>query len=323
MKFTEVQLRKYSAPLSNTEEERCKNAIKMIRDAMKVIGYTTKNRDIYEFESNTFAYAQDMFSPKGNKIVLLVQGSYANNTNVRTHSDVDVAVILESTFIPKYRENISGRDYNFSEGTFTVSALKDDVEKALKERFNYQGVERGDKSIKVHGNSYRVDSDVVPAYRYRDYSKDYIINPENYVRGIEIRPDSGGKIINYPEQHIKKGREKNVKTNYSYKKHVRIIKNMKKLMEEQGYRTPKNVSSFGLESLLWNIPETVYSRYPSTLRFTFDELLTYIKGDLSNIHNYKEANGVKTLIANEAQKEDYKAFIVALDKFYEYDITEK
>ena len=59
-------------------------------------------------------------------------------------------------------------------------------------------------------------------------------------------------------------------------------------MEEQGYRTPKNVSSFGLESLLWNIPETVYSRYPSTLRFTFDELLTYIKGDLSNIHNYKE-----------------------------------
>lgn len=322
MKFTEAQLKNYSAPLSTTEEERCKNAIKMIRDAMKVIGYTTNNRDIYEFESNTFAYAQDMFSPKGSKVVLLVQGSYANNTNVRTHSDVDVAVILESTFIPKYRENISGQNYNFSEGSFTVSGLKDDVEKALKQKFNYQGVERGDKSIRVHGNSYRVDSDVVPAYRYRDYSNDYIMNSENYVGGIEIRPDSGGKIINYPEQHIRRGREKNVKTNYAYKKHVRIIKTMRKLMKEQGYQIPKSVSSFGLESLLWNIPETVYSKYSSILRYTFDELLLYLKDDINNLQNYKEANGIKPLVTDGVQKEDYKSFIMSLEKFYEYDVTE-
>lgn len=322
MKFTEAQLKKYSAPLSITEEERCKNAIKMIRDALKVIGYSTNNRGIYELESNTFAYAQDMFSPKGSQVVLLVQGSYANNTNVRTHSDVDVAVILESTFIPKFRENISEQSYNFSEGTFTVSGLKDDVEKALKQKFNYQGVERGDKSIRVHGNSYRVDSDVVPAYRYRDYSNDYIIDSDNYIGGIEIRPDSGGTIINYPEQHIRRGRDKNVKTNYSYKKHVRIIKNMSKLMKEQGYEIPKSVSSFGLESLLWNIPETVYSKYSSVLRFTFDELLIYLRDDINHLQDYKEANGIKSLITGGAQKEDYKSFIMLLDEFYEYDVTE-
>ena len=77
------------------------------------------------------------------------------------------------------------------------------MENALNQHFGYHGVERHAKSIKVPGNTYRVDADVVPAYRYRDYSNDWNNNPENYVGGIEIRPDSGGRIINYPEQHIR------------------------------------------------------------------------------------------------------------------------
>lgn len=323
MNFKESQLKAYSAPLSDSEKERCKNALRMIRDAMKLVGYDTKDREIYELESNTLSYAQDMFSPKGAKIVLLVQGSYANNTNVRTHSDVDVAVILESTFIPNYRENVSGKQYNFSDGTFTVSGLKDDVEKALKEKFNNQGIERGDKSIRVHGNSYRVDSDVVPAYRYRDYSNDYMFNANNYVGGIEIRPDSGGKIINYPEQHIKNGRQKNVNTNFLYKKHVRIMKSMKNVIKENGHIISNNISSFGLESLMWNIPDSIYAKYPHTLRYGFDELLNYLKNDLDNLQNYKEANGIKNLITDENQKKDYREFIILLNKFYEYDVIEK
>ena len=98
-----------------------------------------------------------------------------------------------------------GESYGFTAGTFSAAELKDEVEKALNEHFGYKGVERHDKSIKVTGNTYRVDADVVPAYRYRDYSNDWGNNPENYIGGIEIRPDSGGSIINFPEQHIKLG----------------------------------------------------------------------------------------------------------------------
>lgn len=321
MKFTELQLKGFSAPLSNSEEERCKNALKMIRDALQLIGYDASSKGIYELEERTHAYAQNMYTPSGGEIVLFVQGSYANNTNIRTQSDVDIAVILESTFIPKYRPNISGANYNFSDGTHTISTLKDDVEKALNKKFNFQGVERGDKSIKVHGNSYRVDADVVPAYRFRDYSEDYRFDQDNFVGGIEIRPDSGGRVINYPEQHIKVGKQKNVSTNHSYKKQVRIMKNIKKVLKEDGFNIPEGVSSFGLESLLWNIPDNIYTKY-NVLRYTFDEILKYLKSDLINISDYKEANGIKPLITNDGQKQGYREFILKLSDWFEYDIIE-
>ena len=107
MKFTESQLKNYSAPLSQSEEQRCKNAIGMVRDAMKLIGYSDEGKEIRMYEADTYAYALDLKSSGNEKITLLVQGSYANNTNVRTLSDVDVAVILESTFITEYRPGIT------------------------------------------------------------------------------------------------------------------------------------------------------------------------------------------------------------------------
>lgn len=322
MKFTERQLQTFAAPLSESEEERCKNAIRMIRDAMKLIGYSDNNKEIYKYEGETTAYALELnASNSGRKLFLLVQGSYANNTNVRTQSDVDVAVILESTFIPQYRANVTAEKYGFSEGTFTVEGLKDEVERALKTKFNNEGIERNDKSIKVHGNSYRVDSDVVPAYRHRDYRADYTFDANNYVGGIEIRPDSGGKIINFPEQHIKNGKRKNSETNHKYKRHVRIMKKMKSLMKESGYQVPSSISSFGLESLLWNIPNSVYEKYTS-LRFVFDELLKFLKSDFENFEGYKEANGIKPLFTSTNHQEDYKKFIKSLSGYYQYDITE-
>lgn len=321
MKFTERQLEEFAAPLSQTEEERCKNALRMVRDAMKLIGYTDYGQDIYEFEGVSPAFALKMGYSTGNRdIFLLVQGSYANSTNVRTQSDVDMAVILESTFTYDIRPNIDISRYGISESYFTIQELKDDVERALRIRFNNDGVERKDKSIKVHGNSYRVDADVVPAYRYRDYRNDYLYDANSYIGGIEIRPDSGGKIINFPEQHIRNGVIKNKNTKYRFKRHVRILKKIKSIMEDY-YSIPSSISSFGLESLLWNIPDIVYDKY-SVLRFQFDELLKYLINHTSDFSQYKEANGIKPLFPDSLALDDYKKFVFMLRKFFEYDIYE-
>ena len=218
MKFTEQQISKMASPISQTEEEKCKNAIRMVRDAMEKLNYTDDGKEIRSYVADTYSYSLDLrqrYSDK--KIKLLVQGSYANKTNISSESDVDVAVILESTFTSTYRKGVTRESYGFTAGTFSAAELKDEVEKALNEHFGYKGVERHDKSIKVTGNTYRVDADVVPAYRYRDYSNDWGNNPENYIGGIEIRPDSGGSIINFPEQHIKLGIAKNKNTKYNYK----------------------------------------------------------------------------------------------------------
>lgn len=321
MKFTERQIEKMASPIGQTEDEKCKNAIRMVRDAMKKLNYTDDGKDIRSFTADSYSYALDlrqMYSDK--KITLLVQGSYANKTNIPSESDVDVAVILESTFTSTYRKGVTWKDYKFTEGTFSAKELKDEVEKALNQHFGYKGVTRYDKCLKVSGNTYRVDADVVPAYRYRDYSKDCDNNPDNFVGGIEIRPDSGGYIINYPEQHIKMGVLKNVSTKYNFKKCVRIAKNLREEMEKQGYKISDKISSFGIESMLWNVDPTPYTKYSSILRYTFDEVISFLVEDFSNFENYTEANAIKPLFSDNISKTAYQTFVLDMQKFFEYDI---
>lgn len=310
-----------ASPIGMTENEKCKNAIKMVRDAMKKLDYTDDDKEIRTYMGDSYSYALDMRKKYlDRKITLLVQGSYANKTNISSESDIDVAVILESTFTTKYRPGVMRENYGFSAGTFTAANLKDEVFDALNSHFQHTGVSRHDKSIKVCGNTYRVDADVVPAYRYRNYENDYSNNPNNYFGGIEIIPDSGGSIVNYPEQHIKNGILKNKQTNYIFKKCVRIIKNMRELMKEEKYFSSSEISSFGLESLLWNVADDSFLKHQYVLRYAFDEIIAFLRNDFNGFGRYTEANGIKPLFTDEAQKIEYKRFIENLCSFYEYDL---
>lgn len=148
MKYTEKQICKMASPISQSEDEKCKNAIRMVRDAMKKLNYTDDGKDIRSYMAESYSYALDLRQQyTGKKITLLVQGSYANKTNIPTESDVDVAVILESTFITKYRTGVTDSNYGFTDGTFSASELKDEVEKALNQHFGHQGIERDRKSV--------------------------------------------------------------------------------------------------------------------------------------------------------------------------------
>ena len=286
---------------------------------MKMVGYSDGDKEIRTIESDTYAFALDLNTKSGDKkIILLVQGSYANKTNITSQSDVDVAVILESTFMPEYRANVTGENYGFTKGTYTATELKDEVERALNIKFNYDGIERHDKSIRVYGNTYRVDADVVPAYRFRDYTNDFRFDANNYVAGIEIRPDSGGRIINYPEQHIKNGIEKNLKTNYQFKRCVRVMKNIREDMNDNGFRISDQISSFGLESLLWNIPDGIFTKY-SSMKYIFEELVDYLYKNMGSFSMYYEANGIKKLFSKSEIQIAYTNFVKDLKDFYAYE----
>lgn len=321
MKFTEKQLKLYSAPLSDTENQMCKNAIGMVRDALKSLGFTDDNKPISLLYEDTLAYSIEMRSTYGSrKIKLFIQGSYANNTNVRTQSDVDIAVVQEEVFQTIYREGVSDSNYNFSTIESTPTSFKDEVEKCLREKFK-NDVERKNKSIKVHGNTYRKDADTVPCRRYRDYRNDFYNNENNYIGGIVILADNGERIINYPEQHIANGKIKNAETNHYYKKMVRIIKKMRYLMEDNYISSAKEVSSFGLESLLWNLPNKLFTKY-SIYRYTFDDIVDYLYDNTYLLSCYNEANGIKPLCPYSSDINKFTNFINDLKTFYEYDITE-
>lgn len=321
MKFTESQLSLYAAPLSESENQKCLNAIGMVRDALKQLGFTDDNKAISPLYKDTYSYSLDMRSIYGSrKVKLFIQGSYANNTNVRTQSDVDIAVVQEDIFQTVYRSGVNDQRYGFTTVAPSTKTFKDEVQECLVSKFG-RDVERKNKSIKIHGNTYRKDADTVPCRRYRDYRQDYLDNSENYIGGIVITSDDGNQIINYPEQHISNGRKKNLDTNYYFKKMVRIIKKMRYVMDDASYASAKSVSSFGLESLLWNIPDSIFMKY-STYRFEFEEIVNYLFNNLSSLGSYNEANGIKPLCPYQSDISKYTQFISDLKNFYEYDITE-
>ena len=146
--------------------------------------------------------------------------------------------------------------------------------------------------------------------------KDYV----SYYDGVVIFADDGSEIRNFPKQHLASGKAKNSRTNYYYKKMVRIMKKMRYLMSDCGYGCADNVSSFGVESLTWNVPDSFFSKYLN-YGFAFKEIVHYLYLHKADIGNFYEANGIKKLCPSQQDVDKYVAFIDRLRIFFEYDYS--
>ena len=237
-KFTEEQLYSWTKPASESEEGKISNAISMIKDAIDKSEYL-KSKDIEVF----------------------VQGSYANNTNVKTRSDVDVNIMLKDTFYDSYPDGLTREDYGFVDGTNKFSIYKEEVRKALLSKFETRNIEIGNKSIKIIDNSYRVEADAVPSFQYRNYK--YIDSKEsdNFVEGVKFFSTSGEEVINYPKKHIENGIVKNTQTKRRFKRVARILKRIRHKMKEDKIEVNQNISSFLIECLVWNVPNKTLDNY--------------------------------------------------------------
>lgn len=75
MRFSEETLQAWTIPPSDTEEQKLQNAERMVRDAIGIDG------KLQSYGINVFC-----------------QGSYANNTNIKLDSDIDINVNLTDAF---------------------------------------------------------------------------------------------------------------------------------------------------------------------------------------------------------------------------------
>ncbi len=315
MKFKESTLKLYAAPLSETEDIKCKHAIEAIRDALSDLGYTDDQKGISLLENDTLSYSVAMRNKYSTeRIHIFIQGSYANNTCVRNESDVDIAVVREDIYEYAWGTNL---ELTTDDKRKEAKALKDAVARVLRNRFPAQ-VHRGNKSIKVDGNTYRKQADTVPCislhHYYRSHQKDY----STYRDGVVIYADDGSVIRNFPKQHIANGKAKNARTNHYYKKMVRIMKKMRHIMSDCGYESADKVSSFGLESLLWNIPDSYFTKW-HTYGYEFKELIQYLHNNQYILINGLEANGIKDLCPTQTEVAAYTNFINDLKVFFEFD----
>lgn len=256
MRYSEQTFQDWTKPLSTTEEKRAENTINMIRSAIEA------NSELKQLDYEVFT-----------------QGSFANNTNVRSDSDVDVCVMLRSTFYYDLPDNKTASDYGFMPATITFQRYRDLVKKALQDKFGLQYVTDGNKSLKVNENTYHVQADVVPAFQYRNYRVPR--GSSSFTEGTRFYAKDGTEVTNYPKIHIANGKGKNVATNKQYKALVRIMKHIKNEMVDDNETDGDIITSFLVECLVWNTPNNIITGY-STWTKTIQETIGYLYNSIKN-----------------------------------------
>lgn len=264
----------WAQPPGKTEQERCDNAVQAIRNAIA---------------------ASDKL--KSRSIKVFTQGSYRNNTNVRRESDVDVGILCYDAFFTDLPENYTKEYFGLQDATYQYGQFKNEVGEALVSYFGSSSVHRGNKAFDIHENSYHVDADVAPFFEHRRYATN-----GTHISGVELHPDNGGKIINWPEQHYNNGVSKNTTTHKGFKSLVRIIKCLCNEMADAGITEAKPICGFLNECLVWNVPNDWigYDTYKADVRSCLAFLFNNTRKD-EECSEWGEVSELKYLF-NDSQK---------------------
>lgn len=244
----EPKLAGWSVGPGTTEEEKMDRAVTAIRKAIDA----DANLGLHEIE-------------------VLPTGSYRNRTHIPTESDVDVAVVYKDVFHSNWRQaderaltddsvkQALMAEAGVSPATYHYPEYKNDLERALVERFGRENVERGDKAFDIHENTYRVESDCLPAFEYRLWRRN-AAGRLYFVDGVWFKSDSGKEIFNYPKQQQANGGAKHTRTNRHFKKMVRVLKNLAVEMRDNGIKAADPIPSFLVESLVYRVPDESFGR---------------------------------------------------------------
>jgi Nucleotidyltransferase domain len=192
-------------------------------------------------------------------VEIFVQGSYANNTNVRKDSDVDLGaqlkLPLEEDVRRLTRPEVKLFYQYYGETYYGWEEFREDVLRSLRERFF---VGEGGKCIDITDmdSLLRVPADILPAIEFRRYSSFPSLAGEVYEEGVFFRDASGHAIVNFPKQHLANGKKKDRETGGRFKQVVRVFKNARR---HATARIDKDTApSYFLECLLYNVPNNFF-----------------------------------------------------------------
>jgi len=237
---------RWAKPPSETEESKAERAARMIRDTLR--------------RSNAL---------RGRDFDIVALGSYRNNTNVRSSSDVDLAAVLRSaqwSVLPSdgslTRDALGLKDVDYG-----LVEFRRDLYAALRESLGAQDVAPGKIAVTVDESSARLAADLTPYLVHRRYTGQRITTGawESH-EGIETRPSDSPnrRIIQWPEQHYQRGAVKNEATNRRYKRVVRILKCLRNELSETGSADARATKSCFLEHAVYNVPHERFNRSEGT-----------------------------------------------------------
>jgi hypothetical protein len=246
---------------------------------------------------------------------IVEQGSYYNNTNTRTESDMDLCVCLTDAFFvdgPIW-DSPTMSELGREPVPFSFDQYRTHIAWCLQQEFGIAAVTMGSKAIHLHKNdAERINADIVPAYVFQRFGARLAPFGSRGAPdlGVALLTSSGNRLTNFPLQHYRNGCAKNDRTGRRYKRVVRILKRLRNHMAEnpelpQALRErARSTASFLIESLVYNCPNplfghaAVYDDVVTVLSYLCIGLqdrmpVTLLAAPASAL--WTEANGIRTL----------------------------
>ena len=213
-----------------------------------------------------------------------LQGSYRNNTHLRRQSDVDVVVELTSlpvrdgSLLPVSQKRLLKE--RFPEPEYGWRLFRRDVLRAITAAFGASRVREGKKTLKLVMESPDIPVDVVVAVRYLKYAEYSGQRSYKHAEGMGLYlPTEGRWTVSYPHLHRRNGVEKEKATNWWFRRCIRMFKNARGQLVEEGRLAPATARSYQIECLLYNVPNRFLGR---SCQAAYSSALDWLRGnDLS------------------------------------------
>ena len=237
-------------------------------------------------------------SIKSRNVEVFLQGSYANATNIRGDADVDVVVMLKSSWISDtsllspVQKLAYDRDHSSS--PYGAKQLRADAHAALTSHFGPERIDPKNKCIRVIKSDGYVDADVVPAIQHRIYTSYDSVTKGRFIEGVKIYTQKGPVIVNFPKEHIANGEAKSASTKDNYKPAVRQLKQLKRRAANSGRIDPKLAPGYLVECMAYNAPTNVFvDDHHSRLTSLLGWLLT------ADFTNFMSVDGIHKLFSTD------------------------
>lgn len=291
-------VRRWSMPSSDYEKDKQDRALRMVTSAID---------------------AWPALSGVSKRIY--AKGSYANNTNVRLDSDVDIAVQNAECLYYDYNGCVQApgeatRPYT---GKWTPALWRAEIVAALKAKFPNEVSGSGTVAITIdEHDGTRPDIDVVPCFNYVRYDSSDMTWQH---KGSKVFPTSGSPIVNYPAQQLDRGSAKNGRTNGRYKRFARTLKSAENQLVADG--AIDDLPSYFMECLVWNVPDSILMG-GDTPSAGFQEVLVWLWDRLKNESfvrtDWEEPNGLKYLFHGGAKwtPADARGLVLATWQYLDY-----
>ncbi|WP_137992707.1 nucleotidyltransferase [Streptomyces vilmorinianum] len=263
---------KWISPSTEAEADRQARAERMVKDAIAAHG---------------------AFDDVRSNLTIVAKGSYPNNTNVRSDSDVDIKVQLNSLYYYDFAPGVvafPNRSSSSYTGRWTPTLLRQEVGRALVKAFG-SGVDDSHNVAfyvpPVPGS--RPNVDVVPCFEYRLFTNGA---GTSFHTGSVVYCRDSGRIVNWPELQLAHGRTKNTNTGKRYKFVVRVLKSVENELCWQ--KRIEAVPSYFSECLIYNVPDHVLKNgsFDDAVRLSLGEVYAQLG---SRSEAMMEPNEIKKL----------------------------